>query len=262
MPPKPSNRSFTDDFLDALNDQRVVDSLRTVFLPFVTSIIKDKVDEAVMPLNVQISYLTDQNKLLEERIEELDRYSRSYNIIINGLNSNSYSQAASASSVSNSSNINVGDQSQASEPSATAGPSTSHVNTMAMVNKFFTDALGIEIGSQDISAAHLLPKKIQHGSSTSSTVNTRFNSSIIVRFNSKQCRDHVFYARKSLKGSGVYINEHLTPRNNELFVKARQLLKVKKVAGAWTSNGNIYIKLGTSPDSRPIRVRQLTDMPI
>lgn len=249
MPPK----RFAEEFLEALNDQRVVDRLGSILLPQITILVEAKVMEAITPLTGNVNRLLEENKVLSAKLEEMDRYTRSYNIIINGLDCKDYSQAASSVASSNpDANANQ---------SLTTGPEVSHESTTKLVSDFFKETLDINIGPIDISAAHFLPRRRNQGASSSATPG-RSSSSIIVRFNSKNTRDQVFGARKSLKGSRIYINDHLTMKNNELFARARHLLKENKLAGTWTSNGHDYAKLGTTPDSKPFRVTCVSDLPV
>ena len=46
----------------------------------------------------------------------------------------------------------------------------------------------------------------------------------------------------------MFINEHLTERNEELAYMARILKKEGKISSIWTRNSNIYIKTNGSPE--------------
>ena len=59
----------------------------------------------------------------------------------------------------------------------------------------------------------------------------------------------------------VYINEHLIVKRAEILSKARKLVKEHKLQGAWTKNGAIFVKISDLPDSRPIRVNDLKELP-
>ena len=57
---------------------------------------------------------------------------------------------------------------------------------------------------------------------------------VVVTFSGKGVRDKVYEAKnKTLRGTRgnarVYVNEHLTKRNSEIFAKGRKLLKEKKL---------------------------------
>ena len=73
----------------------------------------------------------------------------------------------------------------------------------------------------------------------------------------------VVRARKSLSSRtpDVYINEHLTKAQATILRDARLLVKAKKLQGAWSSGGNVFIRLSNLPDSRQIRVDDVRDLP-
>ena len=48
---------------------------------------------------------------------------------------------------------------------------------------------------------------------------------VIVQFLSTDKKTEIIRKRKMLKGSAVFLNDHLTQQNNELFAEARRLKK-------------------------------------
>ena len=69
---------------------------------------------------------------------------------------------------------------------------------------------------------------------------------IIVKFATYNARRRFFGSRKSLKENPgrrqVFVNEDLTRARNNLLYQARRLTKASKLAGAWSTDGNIFIK--------------------
>lgn len=59
---------------------------------------------------------------------------------------------------------------------------------------------------------------------------------------------------RNLKGSNVYINEHLTKRHADIARKARFLKKHGKIQHTWTANCKIFIKLNGSPEQAKVMV--------
>jgi len=118
---------------------------------------------------------------------------------------------------------------------------------------FITSVLGVPLSPADISVAHRLRKQ-KAGLS---------HAPLIVRFTNRRARNAVFAARKKLSSyvPATFINEHLTKDRASLFYEARKLVKSKKLTGAWSYNGDIFIKLSDTPDSRPIRVNSISDLP-
>ena len=60
---------------------------------------------------------------------------------------------------------------------------------------------------------------------------------ILVKFRNRGVRDEAWYAKTSLKGSGVTISEFLTSRRHKLFKAARLKLGISK---CWTREGRIF----------------------
>jgi hypothetical protein len=73
---------------------------------------------------------------------------------------------------------------------------------------------------------------------------------ILVKFTSYRARQKLYTMRTKLKDEGlgyqgVFVNEDLTRPRSELLFEARTLVKSKKLAGAWSADGNILIKIET-----------------
>ena len=72
------------------------------------------------------------------------------------------------------------------------------------------------------------------------------NSVILLKCSNRKARLHVMKNARKLKGSDVYINEHLTKRNSDLAYKAR---KKGLITSTWTHNCVVMIKTkGATPD--------------
>ena len=67
--------------------------------------------------------------------------------------------------------------------------------------------------------------------------------------------------RRKLKGSDVYINEHLTKYNGDIARKARFMKKQKKIQNTWTTNCKIFIKLnGTPEEAKVLVIRNMEEL--
>ena len=99
---------------------------------------------------------------------------------------------------------------------------------MNAVINFFQDALNVSIDASEISAAHRLSSPTSRRITNLNQRSVALPAPIIVKFVRRQVRDNIFANRKMLKTTkpGVYLNEHLSPRNAEIFAKARSLLKL------------------------------------
>lgn len=66
---------------------------------------------------------------------------------------------------------------------------------------------------------------------------------------------------KKLKGTDVYLKEHLTKRNADVARKARFLRKQRKIQSTWTANCKIFIKLkGTPEEAKVLVIRDIEEL--
>lgn len=108
---------------------------------------------------------------------------------------------------------------------------------------------GIELDLEHIEACHPLPTR------------TGRPPAIIMRFTNRKKKTALLKQGRKLKGTDVFINEHLTRRNSDIARKARQLKKQGKIQHTWTNNCKIFIKLnGTPEDAKVLVVRNIEDL--
>lgn len=244
-----------EDFAELLSDPRVLEALTKALAPLKNSIeaaLDKKIDSlgaTLRALKADNGRLSDQCKALSaengelkkqlstcsQRVDDLERYSRADNIIIRGLHERTAAEMASAA------------------PSLLDGTTLldGHVSVESTVMAFCKDTLKIDVQPSDISTAH----RVKAGAKD--TVRP-----VIVRFTSRRVRNLVIGARKLLKGSSsrVYISEHLTKTDSDLFYEARRLLREKKLFAAWTQNGLVHVRLSPDPSTRATTVRCRADL--
>ena len=235
-------------------------------------------------LEVKVKCLGDENIALRSRLDEMEAYSRGENLIIYGLKESSYAEVTSARSTEGITRGGAGPRGTRGEIRGTVGDGvsvggepivgggslvadsgaaglleTSHSSEEAVL-KLCNNVLGIDVSKHDISVAHRI---VRRGRDTTTETRPSTPAPLIVRFTNRRTRNAVFAARKSLasKMPGVYINEHLLPTRAALLKEARQLVKNKKLEGAWSSNGCVYVKIANLPNSRPVKVNDLKDLP-
>lgn len=189
-------------------------------------------EEEVKQLRLQNIEKDGRIAQLEQRVDELEQYSRINNVVITGIEirPRSYARAV-ARDISN------------GEPSELDALSVEQ-----QVASYF-ESKGIDLDLEDIEACHPLP-----------TRNSR-PPAVILRFISRKKKTSLLKQGRKLKGTDVYINEHLTKRNAEIAKKARQLKKQGKIQQTWVSNCKIFIKLnGTPEEAKVLVVRKLDDL--
>jgi hypothetical protein len=247
-----------DDFQTLLLDSKVLEALGKALAPIIAQSIEENLTKRIEDLTATVKTLKDANATIvkknddleqelnvlrkrvlvnEGRIEDTEIYSRSHDLIIRGLPESSYAQRATAAS-------NTTSSSDMAESSAALD---------SAIIDLCTKNLGVSIDRQDISVAHRLRASAHN--------RTR---PVIVRFTSRRARDSVFRAKKELKslprGSPIFISEHLTRNASTLFFEARKLLKDKRIAATWTTNGLVNIKMTTDASERPTVIRSLTEL--
>ena len=85
------------------------------------------------------------------------------------------------------------------------------------------------------------------------------SDNIIVRFVDKKSKIKVLRNVRKLKGSNVYINEHLTKKNGEIAQKARLLRRQGKISNTWTRDCKVFVKTIGVPEVAKIhQIRNMT----
>ena len=111
---------------------------------------------------------------------------------------------------------------------------TDEENLEKTVMKYAKNTLGVKLKSTDIEQIYRVGKK---------KVNKKRD--IAVQFSTKKVRDSVFENRKKDTTvdakNRIYVNDDLTIHRQKLLFDVRQLVKRKKLKGAWTQNGNVMI---------------------
>jgi len=233
--------AFAEALAAAIKSPTVVESLYNALMPSIENAIRAAVDVALADTYIrldnqakEIGHLTNENTTLRRQVDELDAYSRSDNIIVYGIKE-AYAEVSAPAS-SSASNANSHQQQMVGETSATSE---------AAFIQFCNEQLHVSVHPNDISVVHRLPKS------------NKWNGPrpMIIRFSNKKARMRVMAAKKSLRQNqacrNVYINEHLTKSASQLFEKARGLVRDKKVSGAWTWNGRVFLKT-LSGQTKPI----------
>lgn len=66
---------------------------------------------------------------------------------------------------------------------------------------------------------------------------------------------------KKLKGTNVYLNDHLIKRNADIAKKARIMRKQDKIQNTWVMNCKVYIKLkGTPEEAKVVIIRDIEEL--
>ncbi len=169
---------------------------------------------------------------VENRVADLEQYSRINDDIVIGLRikPRSYARAVTAD--------NRGEPCEQDDRSAEQQVAA------------FLHSKGIEVDLNNIEACHPLPRR-----------NDGNTSAIIMRFVNRKHKSALLKQGRKLKGTNVFINEHLTKRNSDIARKARNLKKQGKIQSTWTNNCKVLIKLNRTPEqAKVVVIRNMEDL--
>lgn len=270
MPPK-EKRITAEEIIDVFLDPRVIDAIGKALNPSFCQMVERSIESKLAPIVSSVQSLVDrmhqveermgrlskdnvafaeENAILKKQLKDLSNYSRRDNLIIQGLDIASFSETAASSG--GASLLQTGGTLESSNAAT----------EKAVVS--LAQSMGLDITTDDISVAHRLPTKSASRTSLGASSNSpRSPAPIIVKFVKRRTRDMMYGARKQLKtvSPGVYINEHLTAENASLHKTARALCKQKKIFSTWTAQGEVFAKMSSLADSRPMKITQLSDLP-
>ena len=152
----------------------------------------------------KLQYLVElkdkQIETLEKRIDDLEQYSRIDNVIIHGLKTRHKVWSRQITPY----NAN------------THGENSPHEELETLeehVVGYLNSHLHVNIQSSDISTCHTLKSFKNNGQNNT--------EKIIIRFVNRKKKNEIQKKCKNLRGTKVFINEHLTKRNEELAYLAR-----------------------------------------
>lgn len=184
----------------------------------------------------QIKNLKTKNKLqeekiisLEERVSDLEQYSRVNDVIVSGLNIRPRSFLQAVKGVGSEDNHG-------------------HEETTEEQVLSFLHAKDIEVDKESIEACHLLPAR-KPSDNVNRSKSSPVTPAIIVRFTNRKHKVDLLKQWRKLKGTNVYVNEHLTKRNAEIARKARQLRRQDKIQSTWTAGCKVFIKTNDATEN-------------
>ncbi len=170
---------------------------------------------------------------LERRIDELEQYTRMEDLIISGLETKHRTYASTVA-----------------RDRGGEGALPEELQTLEkQVIKFF-ESQNMIIQSDNIVACHTLPRR-----------NSGAKPAIVVRFVNRKHKAELLRQAKKLKGTGVYLNEHLTKKNADIARCARILRKQNNIQATWTRNCRVMIRLnGTPEEAKVYAIREFKEL--
>lgn len=189
----------------------------------------------------------------ESRMNEQEQYSRRDNLVISGLKFNKpfnravNDDADAADDAFQPDRDPINGAVQVKQDWSTGDRNIMAQNFIQTINQRMETAYSV----QDILDIHSMRPK--------STNSANDGTNIVVRFNNRRTRDEIYFKRKFLKGSKIFINEHLTASNSKLFKAARDARSQHRIDNTWTKNCKIFIKKHNGTVSWLQHVSQLPD---
>ena len=111
-------------------------------------------------------------------------------------------------------------------------PETEEENTTSKILEVCRQHFpSIGVTENDISVSHRLPTKTDRA------------RPIIVRFARREVRQRILQNKNQLKNTQLMVFEQLTLKRLKLVTTANGLVRERKLAGTWTSDGKVIIKL-------------------
>lgn len=157
---------------------------------------------------------------------DLEQYTRMNDVIVSGLKikPRSYARAVTTDHVRE--------------------PDGSVADSVEQQVSAFLQPKGIELDCNAIEACHPLPRR-----------NNSDKPAI------QKHKTAVLKQGRKLKGTDVYMNEHLTRRIADIAWKARSLKKQKKIQSTYSTNCKISIKLnGTPEEAKVMVIKDITEL--
>ena len=214
---------------------------------------QNETQELIKSLQSQVCNLQEecarkdnQIKALEVRVNDLEQYTRQDDIIISGLKTRHQTYARKV-------NTNSSESHEVGPPSE-----------MDSLEKQVIDFLSkkdIKVDDKDISIVHTLKSVAQE------------TPKIIMRMTNRKAKISLLRQSWKLKNISnnesnpnreprVYLNEHLTRFNSQLYRIARDLKKKNMIKGTFTRNCKIFVRTnGSAPEQeRVLVIRSIVDL--
>ena len=177
----------------------------------------------VTKLEKIINKKDNEIKALQDRVEDLEQYTRKDNIIISGLKTRHMSYARATSNSATAASMD-------NAPQEETNALEKHVIF------FLNDKLQVDIKPEDISVCHAM------------RASPRQPDNVIVKFINRKKKIMILKKAKQLKGTNIFLNEHLTKKNSDIFHMSRTLRKEGRISNTWTRDCKVFIRTNGSPE--------------
>ena len=127
-------------------------------------------------------------------------------------------------------------------------------DTENLLLDLFNNDMGVKIAHEDIDISHIVPSRRNDGKQV-----------VVCRFVSRKHKFQILNRRKNMNevkfrnSNLIYINEHLSPKNREIFALASQKRKDDQYKYLWTRNGTTFMRKTDTSEIFTIRNKNSLD---
>lgn len=218
----------SESFIPAIEDMigkkidKIFDKILAKLDPIIDKKVNDLLQHHLVNITSEHEHLKEENAQLRARVSHLETEARLSNLILHGVEE-----------------IHDGTESRESAEKEALEA------TLNLCNQ----TLSLNISSEDISLAFRIPKKGKE----------KYRP-IVVKFATQRTRNLIYRSRTKLRKTSIFINEHLTTTNAQIYAKARAWVKEGKIVATWTAGGLVFIQLTETPGCKPTKITSLQEM--
>jgi hypothetical protein len=250
-------RELSTAFISVLDNEEVITKLATALSVSINLVF----DEKLKPLLSKIDVFSTEIKSLNTRVAAVEGENAKLKQINDGLQASMDNLTAKVNLLEQASRNNCivlsgvqetyAERTEAAANADESVPMPTREDTLKTVCSVLNTACKVTVQSADIHYAVRLQSK-RPGPRP-----------LLVSLHSLALRSTIMKSRPpkqtlSFNGTPIYINDHLTKHNADLFFKSRQLVKQKEAHSAWVRDGRVYIKW--SQNSRATHVVSMLDL--
>lgn len=211
----------------------------------------EDLEQNIATQEATIHVLRGEKEATEVRVNDLEQYSKRDNLVIDGLKFYVPYAVACREPLN-------GNHDDSEDDRLT--PRDRDIMADNFVS-FVQDCLEITMSTNDIVDIHVLTSKSNRKNPASSLSGRKVsNARTIVRFNNRRMRDRILVAARKLlkkKGKQIFVNEHLTKINSDIFKAARDAKRAGSIKNTWTKNCKIFI---SQRDDKVVMLRSISQL--
>lgn len=236
-----------EELIELLKDEKatefMIDKLGDSWSPAIEIMLEKKIDKIIDRILLKLDPIIEKkiNNLIGTQLDSIQLKQTN----LEKENSNLLSRLSQLESEARLPNLVFHGVEEAPVPNASRDAAEKEA-IQATLN-LCTHTLGLLVTEADISTAYRLPRKGKE----------KFRP-IIAKFNTIRIRNLVYRSRTQLRKTSIFVNEHLSPVNAQIYARARTLVREGKASSSWTTGGSVFLMLSEGQDQKPIKIISLS----